>query len=76
MRWPLPATGFRKGIMKRELVEEYRAKAQAERARANGTAAHGAWELADSYDRLADAYDSLLAAQQKHGAPVSGARSA
>lgn len=66
--------------MKRELVEEYRAKARAERARVDGatsgTAAHGALELADSYDRLADAYASLRAARQKHGAAVSGTQSA
>jgi hypothetical protein len=64
--------------VERDLVEQYRARAQAERASAaafrDPHAAEAAYAMANSFDRVADAYERLMETRESSGIPLSGSK--
>ncbi len=68
------------GAMDRGLVDEYRARARAERASAAALGGLGAADassaMADRFDRVADAYERLIDLRQSTDVPSAGRNSA
>ena len=66
--------------MERELAEQYRARAKAERESAaafgGGEAADAAAAMAASFDRVADAYERLIDTRESNGIPLSAGKGA